>query len=94
MNCTYYFKIVEPGKKISIVIDQHDELGKILYASQDGTKEILNNTNLIKTYFKHPLMSFKVIVAIHFEAMKLWLKRIKLISKNIKMKNNITIENL
>ena len=94
MNCTYYFKIVKPGKKISIVIDQHDELGKILYASQDGTKEILTNTNLIKTYLKHPLMSFKVIVAIHFEAMKLWLKRIKLISKNIKMKNNITIENL
>ena len=93
MNCTYYFKIAQPGNTISIVINQHDELGKILYASQDGTKKILTNASLIKTYLEHPLMTFKVIVAIHFEAMKLWLKRIKLVSKNIKLKNNITIEN-
>ena len=93
MNCTYYFKIAQPGNTISIVINQHDELGKILYASQDGTKKILTNASLIKTYLEHPLMTFKVIVAIHFEAMKLWLKRIKLVSKNINLKNNITIEN-
>ena len=93
MNCTYYFKIAQPGNTISIVINQHDELGKILYASQDGTKKILTNASLIKTYLEHPLMTFKIIVAIHFEAMKLWLKRIKLVSKNIKLKNNITIEN-
>jgi DUF1365 family protein len=47
----------------------------------------------MKTYLKHPLMTFKIIVAIHFEAIKLWLKKIKLVSKNIKIKNNITLEN-
>jgi len=38
-------------------------------------------------------MTFKVIVAIHFEAFKLWIKKIKFIQKKIKIKNNITIEN-
>ena len=38
-------------------------------------------------------MTFKIIIAIHFEAFKLWAKGIKLIKKKIKIKNNITIEN-
>ena len=37
-------------------------------------------------------MTFKIILAIHFEAFKLWVKGIKFIKKKIKIKNNITIE--
>ena len=36
-------------------------------------------------------MTFKIILAIHFEAFKLWLKGIKFIKKNLKIKNNITM---
>ena len=38
-------------------------------------------------------MTFKIILAIHFEAVKLWAKGIKFIKKKIKIKNNITFEN-
>jgi uncharacterized protein len=93
MNCVYFFRLLKPGNKISIIIDQNDKEGKILYASQDGIKNELNNNTLIKAYLKHPLMTFKIILAIHFEAFKLWTKGIKFIKKKIKIKNNITIEN-
>ena len=93
MNCVYFFRLLKPGNKISVIIDQNDKEGKILYASQDGVKSELNNNTLIKTYLKHPLMTFKIILAIHFEAFKLWTKGIKYIRKKIKIKNNITIEN-
>ena len=93
MNCIYFFRLLKPGNKISVIIDLQDSEGKILYASQDGVKSELNNTNLIKSYLKHPLMTFKIIVAIHFEAFRLWTKRIKFISKKINIKNNISIEN-
>ena len=93
MNCVYFFRILKPGNKISVIIDVQDPEGKILYASQDGIKSELNNASLIKSYLKHPLMTFKVIVAIHFEAFKLWIKKIRFIQKKIKIKNNITIEN-
>ena len=36
MNCTYFFKILKPDNKISLIIDQYDDEGKLLYASQDG----------------------------------------------------------
>ena len=93
MNCVYFFWLLKPGNKISVIIDQNDKEGKILYASQDGVKSELNNSTLIKTYLKHPLMTFKIILAIHFEAFKLWTKGIKYIRRKIKIKNNITIEN-
>tara|TARA_B110000285_G_scaffold150768_1_gene168311 strand:- start:175 stop:942 length:768 start_codon:yes stop_codon:yes gene_type:complete len=93
MNCIYFFRLLKPGNKISVIIDVQDSEGKILYASQDGVKSELNNNNLFKSYLKHPLMTFKIIIAIHFEAFKLWTKGIKFIKKKLRIKNNITIEN-
>ena len=93
MDCFYFFRLLKPGKKISVTIDQNDNKGKILYASQDGIKSEINNLNLIKSYLTHPLMTFKIILAIHFEAFRLWTKGIKFIKKEFSIKNNITTEN-
>ena len=93
MNCTYYFKITKPGEKISVYIDQYDNENKLLVALQEGIKVTLNNKNLIKVFFSHPAMSFKIILAIHFEAFKLWAKGIRFVKKKFKIKNNITVEN-
>ena len=92
MNCLYYFKILKPTDKLSVVINQNDDSGKLLFASQDGLKNELNNKNLMISYISNPLMSFKIIGAIHFEAFKLWIKGIKYVKKKFKIKNNITFE--
>ena len=60
--------------------------------TQDGKIQDLTSKNLILNYLKHPLMTFKVIVAIHYEAFKLWFKKVKLVKKNIKILNKITFE--
>ena len=93
MDCFYFFKVLKPENKLSVVINQNDEKGKILFASQDGLKSDLNNRNLIISFMSHPLMSFKIIGAIHYEALKLWFKGLKLVNKKLKIKNNITFEN-
>jgi len=38
-------------------------------------------------------MSFKVILAIHFEAFLLWTKGVKLVKRKVKIKNNLSLEN-
>ena len=93
MDCNYFFRILNPGEKLSVVIDQYDQEGQILFASQDGERSALTSKNLMNSYLNHPLMTFKIISAIHFEAFKLWFKGIKLIKKKFKIKNNITVEN-
>ena len=92
MDCNYFFRILNPGDKLSVIIDQYDQEGKILFASQDGVRSDLTNKNLMNSYLKHPLMTFKIISAIHFEAFKLWVKGIKFVKKKLKIMNNITFE--
>ena len=93
MDCNYFFRTLNPGKNLSVKIDQYDQEGKLLFASQDGKRFDLTSKNLMNSYIKHPLMTFKIISAIHFEAFKLWIKGIKFVKKKLKIKNNITIEN-
>jgi DUF1365 family protein len=81
MNCNYFFRLLKPGNKISVIIDQYDSKDKILYASQDGVRSDFNAKYLIKSYLKHPIMTFKIIIAIHYEAFRLWAKGIKFIKK-------------
>ena len=92
MECYYYFRVLKPAEKISVIIDQKDKDGKLLYASQDGEAKELNEKNLLISFICHPLMTFKIIAAIHYEALKLWIKGIKIIRRKIKIKNNISIE--
>ena len=93
MECKYFFRVLKPSEKISVIIDQYQNNEKLLYASQVGKKTELNNKELFKSYIKNPMMTFKIIIAIHFEAFKLWMKGIKFIKKKLKIKNNLTFEN-
>ena len=92
MECHYNFRVLKTSEKISVIIDQKDKFGKLLYASQDGKAKDFSQKNIIISYIFHPLMTFKIIAAIHYEALKLWLKGIKLVKRKLKIKNNITIE--
>ena len=93
MNCSYFLRILNHADKIAVIIEQYQLNEKILYASQNGKRTDFTTSELIKSYLKHPLMTFKVIAAIHFEAFKLWTKGIRFIQKKFKIKNNISIEN-
>ena len=84
MNCKYFFRVLNPKEKLSVIINQDDDDGKLLYASQDGFKKELNTKNRIFAYITHPLMTFKIIGAIHLEALKIWLKGVKFVKKKNK----------
>jgi len=92
MNTFYNFRLSKPKKSMNIIIKQSDEIGPLLIARQEGKRIKLNNNNLLYQFLKHPLMSFKVILAIHFEAFRLWTKGVKFIKKKIKIKNNLSLE--
>ena len=62
LESEYYFKVLNPDKSLSIIIDQRDKSGKLLFASQDGVRSNLNSKNLIFSYLKHTLMKFKIFL--------------------------------
>jgi len=55
---------------------------KILNALFSGKKENLSDTKLFRLFLSHPLMTLKVITAIHWEAVRLWLKGMSLQHRN------------
>ena len=81
METFYNFRLLKPGKNISIFIRQNDTDGTLFTACQVGKRIELNNKQLFLQFLRHPLMSFKIILAIHFEAFRLWAKGIKHIKK-------------
>ena len=93
MKIFYNFRLLKPGTIISVFIKLADIEGTLLTACQTGKRLELNSKNLFVQFLKHPLMSFKVILAIHFEAFRLWSKGIKHVKKKIKIKNNLSLEN-
>ena len=74
MEQTYRFTLRAPGERLALKIRQHDGTGPWLIATQSGTRRPLTDTALLRAWAAHPLMTFKVMVAIHWEALRLAVK--------------------
>lgn len=74
----YQFTIRPPGQRLSLKIRQHDADGApeapLLIATQSGERRALTDAALFGLWLRHPLMTLKVIAAIHWQALKLALK--------------------
>ncbi len=73
----YRFKVSEKGDRFALAMESVDADGNSLNASFRGIKRPLDASQLRRAFFRFPLMSFKIIAGIHFEALKLWLKGLK-----------------
>ena len=62
-------------------IDYDDELGPLLETSVSGTLEPITRTSLRKALWRYPAMTFGVVARIHWQAFKLWRKRVPFIRK-------------
>lgn len=74
MDCTYRFRISVPDEKVQIAIDEHDAAGPLLFAGFNGRRRELSGASLFRAFLTYPLMTLKVMGAIHWEALRLWLK--------------------
>ena len=78
MKARYNFRIRVPAKVLSVVIRQQVPEGELLVATQNGRQAKLTSMALLSTLLRYPLMTYKVMGAIHWEALRLWLKGARL----------------
>lgn len=64
-------------------IDYHDRSGKLLVTAWHGEARPLASNVMLGTFFTYPLMTLGVVARIHWQAVKLWVKRVPWFSKPI-----------
>ena len=92
MDTYYSFKLLKPNNKLFVSIKQTGKEGSILNALQIGKRKEFNFKQLIFNFFRYPLMTIKIIIAIHYEALLLWKKGAIYRSRIRKIKNNLSFE--
>jgi DUF1365 family protein len=74
----YSFSIVPPGKDVSVSVIGRDESGPLIIARLTAVRQDLTDAALTRAFFVYPLLTFKVIAGIYWEALLIWLKGIRL----------------
>lgn len=78
MDLRYRFIIDPPDETIRVFIQTLDGDGPVLNAVFAGARATLSDSKLLSLFFRYPLMTVKVIVGIHWEALKLLAKGMRL----------------
>ena len=91
MDMTYDFKIKPPGQDVAVAITDSDRDGALLYASFHGKRRELSRTSAVKYLALFPLLTFKIIAGIHWEALKLWIKGVPLVARPAPPHNPISL---
>ena len=79
MDCYYRFRMISPSEKTTMGIELLDAKGKLFAAVFQGRRQHLNNGLILRQLLLLPLQSLKVIAAIHWEALRIWLKGINIV---------------
>ena len=77
----YLFRLHPPDEKISVRILVKGEKGPLLSAAFSGQKSSLSTSGLIAQFLTIPLMTIKIIAGIHVEALRLWLKGLRMVKR-------------
>jgi DUF1365 family protein len=76
LNLEFDFRFELPGPRLRLAIDDYSGSERVLISTVTGAREELTAPNLARFTLRYPLVTLKVIFFIHWEALRLWLKKI------------------
>lgn len=74
MKPRYQFRLDEPGPSLRIAIQEFENADRMLVASQSGHALPFSDRTLLRILFTMPWATAKVMVLIHWQALKIWLR--------------------
>jgi uncharacterized protein len=74
MGARYRFRLLPPGEIVRLRIHETEGDQPLLSATFAGERNDLTTRSLARILLRIPLMTWKVIAGIHYEALKLWWK--------------------
>jgi uncharacterized protein len=81
MAMRYHFRVSPPADDVKLRILETDREGPLLAATFHGHRYALTTAALLRSFFSLPLVTFKIVTAIHWEALRLWLKGARVVPR-------------
>jgi DUF1365 family protein len=81
MAMRYHFRVSPPGQSVRLRILETDADGPVLSATFSGQRRALTTTALLQAFAAFPMVTFKIMAAIHWEALRLWIKGARLVPR-------------
>ena len=78
MDLTYDFRVRPPAELFSLVLEVSDAKGLMLNARHNARRVEASDAALLRLLVALPFVTLRVIAGIHWEALKIWLKGVKL----------------
>jgi DUF1365 family protein len=78
MAMTYEFRVTKPAQSATVIVEGSDSDGKTIVTSFVGQRRPLNDAALLGVVLRHGVLALTVIAAIHWEAVKLLLKGLRI----------------
>jgi DUF1365 family protein len=75
-DTNFDFNLVIPDEKLNIRIDDYKDGERFFISTLTGSKQPLTNMNLVWYSIRFPFITLKIITLIHWNAIKLWIKKI------------------
>jgi len=88
-DMSYAFVVAPPKERVAVLIAARDLEGPVLIANLSGNRIPLADAALLRVLFAYPFLTLKVVAAIHWEALRLWLKGVGL-TRRPKQENDRT----
>jgi len=70
----YRFRFQEPAQRMRVYINELSEGVPVLHAAVGGVQVPLTDGSLLALFWRIPFMPFKIMAAIHWQALKIWLR--------------------
>jgi DUF1365 family protein len=80
-DTNFDFNLSVPGQKLNIRIDDYKDGERFFISTLTGAQKKLNNANLFWYSVRFPFITLKIVALIHWNAVKLWFKKIKYLKK-------------
>lgn len=78
---TYLFRTTPPADRLRLRILEVDAEGPLLSATFSGQRKPMTTRALAAAFVRFPLLTLKIVAAIHWEALRLWVKGAKLVPR-------------